>query len=540
MSKRWNGWGYRTVDLPLTLHGLALLAERIGTGTPRPDVPLESVAARVPQSRLRPYPLISTDAADRVQHSAGHSLPDWIAMRGGHYAAFVDGVAYPTTAEDVRQLIAYARETDTCLIPFGGGTSVVGHLTPNASTPTLSVDMCRMSALRDFDARSQLATFEAGAVGPDIEAQLRARGYILGHYPQSFEFSTVGGWVATRSSGQQSRFYGRIEGLFAGGTVETPHGTLEIPAFPASAAGVDLREMVLGSEGRMGIITQAVMRVTQAPQVEAFAGIVFPTFAQGMDAVRAIAQAQVPVSMMRLSSAVETHTNLTLADHRRAIALLERYLAWRGASDEKSMLIYGVTGTKRITSAARKAVLDIAHQHGGVNVGGVLGSAWRKNRFRGAYLRNTLWDAGYAVDTVETAVSWARVPDMVQRIESAVREAASPLGETPHVFTHLSHVYPTGSSVYTTYVFRLGATPDDTFARWQAMKAAASHAIVSTGGTISHQHGVGVDHAPYVIHEKGRAGLDAIDGLMRTLDPDGLMMRGQSAPRESEARHDTV
>lgn len=540
MSKRWNGWGYHNIDMPLKPEGVALLAERVGTGTPRPDVSLESVAARVPASRLRPHPLISTDAADRVQHSAGHSLPDWIAMRGGRYTAFVDGVAYPTTADDVRQLIVYARESGARLIPFGGGTSVVGHLTPDASTPTLSVDMRRMSALRDFDARSQLATFEAGAVGPDVEAQLRARGYTLGHYPQSFEFSTVGGWVATRSSGQQSRFYGRMEGMFAGGTVETPQGTLEIPAYPASAAGVDLREMVLGSEGRLGIITQAVMRVTQAPQVESFAGIVFPTFEQGMEAVRAIAQAQVPVSMLRLSSAVETHTNLTLAGHRRAIALLERYLAWRGASDEKCMLIYGVTGTKRITSAARKAVQDIAHQHGGLNVGGVLGGAWRKNRFRGAYLRNTLWDAGYAVDTVETAVTWARVPDMMQRIESAVRESAAPLGETPHVFTHLSHVYPTGSSVYTTYVFRLGATPDDTFARWQAMKAAASQAIISTGGTISHQHGIGTDHAPYVLHEKGRVGQGAIDGLMQSFDPDGLMMRGQVTPRESEARHDTV
>lgn len=534
MNKRWNGWGYHTVDYPLKPEGLALLEERIGAGTPRPDVPLESIAARVPDSRLRPHPLISTDAAERITHSMGHSLPDWIAMRGGRYPAFVDGVAYPTGSDDVRQLIAYARDSGARLIPFGGGTSVVGHLTPQSDAPTLSVDMRRMSALRDFDAQSQLATFEAGAAGPDIEAQLRARGCTLGHYPQSFEFSTVGGWIATRSSGQQSRFYGRIEGMFAGGTVETPAGTLEIPAYPASAAGVDLREAVMGSEGRMGIITRAVMRVTQAPQAELFAGIMFPNFEQGMAAVREIAQAQIPVSMLRLSSPAETHTTLTLAGHKRAIHMLERYLTWRGASDEKCMLIYGVTGSKRIVTAARKAVKAIAAAHHGVNVGKVMGDAWRKNRFRGAYLRNTLWDAGYAVDTVETAVSWSGIEAAIQRIESGVHEAIARFDECAHVFTHLSHVYPTGSSVYTTILFRLGATPEDTFARWQASKSAASEAIIASGGTISHQHGVGTDHAAYLLREKGRVALDAVDALMQSFDPDGLMMRG--AQRESEAR----
>ena len=526
-NQRWNGWGYTHLDYPLKEQGLAFLVEKIGIGQPRPDAQLLDTIAHLKPSRLADHPLVETDARDRLVHSTGQSLSDWIVKRSGDYQAVVDGVAYPQTAEDVQNLLKYSQETNTQLIPFGGGTSVVGHLTPCVENgAVLAVDMRRMNDLLDFDTTSQLATFQAGIYGPDLEAKLRAQGYTLGHFPQSFEFSTLGGWIATRSSGQQSRHYGRIEQTFAGGEVETPQGCLKLPPFPASAAGPDLREWVLGSEGRLGIITSAAMRVTPLPETEQFMGIFFPNFAQGVEACRAIMQANIPTSMMRLSNGIETETNLMLAGHW-GVDLLERYLAMRGAENDKVLLVFGVTGTKHLAKASQKAVIKIARAHDGVYVGAALGKTWQKNRFKEAYLRNTLWDMGYAVDTVETAVTWQQTRPMMQAIETAIRQAIGQFEERAHVFTHLSHLYPTGSSVYTTYVFRLGETPDDTRERWQAMKHAASQAIGQHGGTISHQHGVGTDHAPYLIAEKGELGVQAISTMLEYFDPQHLLNPGK-------------
>lgn len=525
---RWNGWGYEHIDYPLKPHMLNFLRDKIGEGQRMTDAKLADLAKRLPPSRLPHHPLITTAPEDRITHSAGQSLPDWITRRSGNFRAVVDGVAYPTMPDEVRSLINYCKATGTRLIPYGGGTSVVGHINPlPGDAPVLSVDMGRMRELVDFDEKSQLATFQAGIAGPDIEAKLRAHGYTLGHYPQSFEFSTLGGWIATRSSGQQSRYYGRIEGLFAGGTVETPSDTLVLPVFPASAAGPDLRELVLGSEGRLGVITEATVRVSRIPEYEAFEGIIFPHLDAGFAAVREIAQANLPLSMIRLSCPVETETNFAYSDNP-GLPILEKYLSVRSAGgDERSMLIYGLTGTRGVCRAAKRALIAISRQHGGVWLGRLLGSGWRKNRFRSAYLRNTLWDYGYAVDTLETAIPWSRTLQTLHDIENALHTTIATFDTRAHVFSHLSHVYPTGSSLYTTYIFALGKTPDDTYERWFKLKSAASAAIMANGGTISHQHGVGLDHAPYLANEKGAAGMRVLETLLTAFDADGIMNPGK-------------
>ncbi|NOK64005.1 MAG: FAD-binding oxidoreductase [Chloroflexi bacterium AL-W] len=536
--KRWNGWGYTNVALPVKTAALAFLQKQIGPGRVVPDAALEDVICSVPESRLPDHPLVSTDPLERLLHSTGQSLTDWITMRSGRYDAIVDGVAYPTCVDDVKTLLRFGKQTHIHIIPYGGGTSVVGHLTPlTAEAPVLTVDMSRMRDLLSIDEHSHLATFQAGVLGPDIEAKLRAHGFMLGHFPQSFEFSTLGGWVAARSSGQQSRHYGRIDQLFAGGEVETPIGTLELPVFPASAAGPDLRQLVLGSEGRMGIITEATVQITPIPACEIFEGLFFPDFAAAIQSLRAIAQADVAVSMLRLSNPTETETNL-ISSGRRGMVLLEQYLALRRAGDEKCLLIYGLTGTKRACQQNRQQVLDIARQYGGVLPMNLLGRAWRKNRFRGAYLRNSLWDAGYAVDTLETATTWAQVQPMVNGIEQSLHEASASFDEKMHVFTHLSHIYRMGASVYTTYLFRPAATPEETYQRWKTMKTAASQVIVDHGGTISHQHGVGLDHRPYLCEEKSTPGLQALDAVFTTFDPDQMMNPGKLLALE-EVHHGT-
>lgn len=527
--RRWNGWGDDTVDVELPESAATFLAELVGEGQPQRDAFLEDVASRVPPSRLPAFNGILTDPEERVRHACGQSFPDWVAIRYGRIPAYPDGVAYPQTEADVGDLLQYAQTHHIHLIPYGGGTSVVGHINPLAgSAPVLTVDMSRLKRLQFLDAQSHLATFGAGVSGPELEATLRAHGFTLGHFPQSFEYSTLGGWVVTRSSGQQSLRYGRIENLFAGGKLVSPIGVLELPAYyPASAAGPDLRQLVLGSEGRMGILTEATVRISPLPEREDFHAVFFPDFESGMTAVREIRQAAIPVSMLRLSTAVETQTTLALAGHERLIGFMEQLLALRSIGDRKCMLIFGLTGNTSLLRAARSEVLSITGRMGGIHVGKTFGQQWYNGRFRTPYLRNALWDAGYAADTLETATDWSRIPSMIAAIETALRGAMAPFNEKIHVFTHLSHVYAHGSSVYTTYLFRLADDPEENLARWRKLKAAASEAIVAQNGTISHQHGVGLDHLPYLVAEKRELGLQTIRTLMNQFDPQGLMNPGK-------------
>lgn len=407
----------------------------------------------------------------------------------------------------------------------------MGHINPEDNgRPVLTIDMTRMNKMMSLDRESQIATFGAGTVGPVVESQLAEAGYTLGHYPQSWELSTIGGWVASRSSGQQSLRYGRIEQMFAGGRIETLRGTLDIPTFPASSAGPDLREFFLGTEGRMGIITEVKVRVTPLAEQESFQVLFFPSWEAGLAAVREIVQSKMQLSMMRLSNSIETFTQLKLAGSASVVGLLEKYLSLRGAGDGKVMFTFGVTGSKGQYQSALRLTRKIAKRHGGVGAGPALGKKWEHSRFRSPYLRHGLWDSGYAVDTMETAIDWARVPEAVIGIESDIANALQAEGETVHAFTHLSHMYGQGSSIYVTYIFRCGSSYDETHARWEKLKAAGAEAIVRFGGTISHQHGVGKDHAKYLPAEKGELGIAAIRGLVEVFDPQQQMNPGKLIP----------
>ena len=497
--QRWNGWGDESIVYALGAEALAFLGERLGPGTAIADASFEEACARVPASRLAPHPLIDTTPAARVRHALGQSLPDWFKLRHGRIGAVPDGVAFPDSTLQVRQLLDYARQACVAVIAHGGGTSVAGHLTvAPGPRPVLSINLTHLCA--------------------------------LGHYPQSFEYSTLGGWIATRSSGQQSLRYGRIEQLFAGGVLETPAGTLTIPTFPASAAGIDLREMVLGSEGRIGIVTQATVRISPLPPFEAFHAVFFAGWGEAQAAVRALAQAKLPLSLLRLSNGAETQTMLTLAGHKKLVGLLERYLSLRGCGEGKCMLMVGVSGDEKPARAALRGALALARRHKGVHVGRRMGDKWKQGRFRNVYLRNGAWEHGYVIDTVETAVDWPRVTPMMAALEQAGTNALAAHGEQVHAYTHLSHVYAQGASVYTTYVYRLGPTYEDNMARWRTLKRAAGAAIVANGGTISHQHGVGTDHAPWLAAEKGELGIAAMRALLRQMDPQGMMNPGKLLP----------
>ncbi len=526
--RRWNGWGDEATTYHLPESAWHFLESKVGKGPSIPDITFERAVVAVPHSRLTPFTRLSLDPADRLYHARGQSLPDWVALRQGRIDAFSDGVAYPASDEDVRDLFAYARRSGARLIPFGGGTSVVGHINPRPiDAPTLTIDLSHMNRLIDLDVVSQLATFEAGVCGPDLEQQLKEQRYTLGHFPQSWELSTLGGWIATRSSGQQSYHYGRIEDLFAGGHMETPQGPIDLPPLPASAAGPDLRQLWLGSEGRYGILTRAIVRVQRVPEDEDFHAIFFHDWTSGANAVREIAQAGIPVSMLRLSNAQETEVTLALSGKDQLVGLADRGLRLFKYDEERALLIFGVTGDKALTRFAHHAALAIAHRHGGFGVGTTIGHLWRKSRFLTPYLRNTLWEHGYALDTLETALPWNKVESTALAIQAAIRKAGEGFNVRVLVFAHLSHIYADGAGIYVTYLWPRSPNPDQTLAQWQAMKDAASQTMIANGGTISHQHGVGIDHRPYLEAEKGALGLQMIEAVRQQLDPERLLNPGK-------------
>jgi alkyldihydroxyacetonephosphate synthase len=524
--RRWNGWGDEADDTRTGVTASRFLSNRLGTATPPRDATLANVVETVPPSRLAADTLLSLDSEVRVRHARGQSFPDLVSLRFGRLDAVPDAVARPIDGAEVRRLIDLARATGARLVPYGGGTSVVGGVSVRPlPDPVITVDLARLSGVRAIDERSGLVTAGSGTTGPALAARLAPLGLTVGHEPQSWELATVGGWVAARGSGIRSLGVGRIEHLFAGGVLEAPVGTLDLPPFPASAAGPDLRQLVLGSEGRLGILTDVVLRATPVPETQRLEAWAVPSWDGALDAVRSLARVRNGLDVLRLSTPAETRTLFAFAGKPRQTGAVERYLRLRRMPRDWSLLLVGTAGPRRLAKAARAEAADVLRRHGAVQAPGIA-SAWSRTRFRSPYLRNALWAAGYGADTLETATDWSRVPAVLAGVESAIRGALEPRGERVHVMTHLSHLYPSGSSLYVTFLFRLAPNPDESLDRWRAIKRAASGAIVAEGATISHHHGVGTDHAPYLMAEKGPLGMATLEAVVRTFDPEGIMNPG--------------
>ena len=530
---RWNGWGNININKKVSSHGAKLIKSHIGKTRKLFSVSLQQVLKTVPKSRL-PAAMIELDTVSvdnevRLRHARGQSFPDWIAMHGGDFEVFPDGVAFPESTADVETLLKLASEYDLIVIPFGGGTSVAGHINPQkGSRPVLTIAMSKMDQLINLDFESQIATFGAGTQGPAVEAQLDAHGYRLGHYPQSWELSTLGGWIAARSSGQQSLGYGRIEQMFAGGTLVTPQGVLNIADIPASSAGPDLREMMMGTEGRAGIFTEVKMRVQPQPEQELFKVAFLPNWEAGKEVLRQAVQKNVRLSMLRLSNAVETDAHLHLGTTPSQFLAISTYLKARGLDSQKVMLTYGVSGDKAQNKLALSQFNKLLKQQGSVTgkITDIMGSVWAHGRFKFPYLRGTLWEKGIMVDTFETATNWNNIDEQMVQMQQAVQTSLVDEGEEVMAFTHISHVYKQGASLYTTYFFRAAKDHATTLSRWQKIKHAASLSLANGTATISHQHGVGRDHAPYLAAEKGKLGIQVTKDMLKSLDPEQRMNPG--------------
>jgi alkyldihydroxyacetonephosphate synthase len=535
-AMRWWGWGVDGHDGPLPPRGAALLHAELSPGRPaaprRPPVTLEQVILPEPAlSAPARAALVAAvgaehvldDHATRVLHAAGRSYPDLVRLRTGALECAPDAVVAPAGRGEVAVVLEACAEHDVAVVPFGGGTSVVGGVDAvrGGHHAAIALDLRRLDHV-EIDARSLLATFGAGTLGPAAERALAARGLTLGHHPQSFEFSTVGGWVATRSAGQASTGYGRIDALVRGVRLTAPAGEVVAQPFPATAAGPDLRALVVGSEGTLGVITEATLRVRAAPSARRHEAWALPGFAAGSEAMRALAQAGAAPAVTRLSDEEETRFNLAMAG--RAGQALAGYARARGQR-RPCLLICGHEGTEDGVREGRRAAGRILRGHGAVSLGPAPGRAWAQGRFHGPYLRDELMAQGLLVDTLETAATWSGLLEAYRGAGSALRRTLAARGTPALVGCHISHLYPTGASLYFTYLAR--AEPGAELEQWQAAKAAASDALVAAGATITHHHAVGRDHAPWLGAEVGELGLELLRAARARLDPDGIMNPGK-------------
>jgi alkyldihydroxyacetonephosphate synthase len=518
--RRLGGWGFAGVSYPPSQPLLRWL--EAGIGEPGPPLPMRTSFQAPTAGRLPELPVaVSTEAGDRIFHARGQGLPDLIRVRGGLLSAAPDGVCRPRSSDEVETILAVCSEHGIRVIPWGGGTSVTGgvNVLPG-QVPVLTVDLAHLSGLVRLDEVSGLATFAAGTTGPGVEAALADHGLTLGHYPQSWQLATVGGWAATRSSGQESLGYGRIEDMVAGLVLAAPAGRLEIPALPASAAGPDLRHLVMGSEGRLGIITEVTFRVRRQPQQMEVEATLLPDFEAGLEAARMMVQADLPLTMLRLSDAPETEVAMAVGlASTSAAPLLQTYLKLRGIGSGACLMLCGVAGTTGAVATALAAARSVLRRHGGVALGRRPGRAWKRDRFRHPYLRDALLDTGYATDTLETAVPWSALATARTTIADAMTRSLQGHGEQVAVLCHVSHPYRDGASLYFTFFFRNQARPEQTIARWAEIKRTATTALVQCGATVSHHHGVGQWHAPWLEAEIGSLGHSLLAGAAGRLDP---------------------
>lgn len=525
-SMRWNGWGdpAKAKDLPLPVR--ALLPMLLGR-VRRPEPAATLAEVQLAPSRLSDEdhaalsaavgPAHVDDTAEaRIRHAGGRSTPDLLRRRETRQDA-PDAVVSPADHDEVRACLDVAVARGIAVIPFGGGTSVVGALDPQrgAHHAVVSLDLRRLSGVVRLDEISGEAVLAAGTTGPEAEALLSAHGFELGHYPQSFRYATIGGFAAARSSGQNSAGNGRFDSMVTGIRVATPTGDIELGRSPGSAAGPDLIRVFLGSEGIFGVITEVRVRVHPIPRERVFESWSFPDFASGAEGLRRVAQQGNGPTVIRLSDEAETAVSLA------QVGKIGKALS-KGAS---VVTVYEGDGIdeRRTRASAQLAAA------GGISAGEGAAEDWLKGRFDGPYLRDSLLDAGVFCETLETATTWSNLQRLRSAVEAALKDGFADAGAKSYVMCHVSHIYPTGASLYFTV---LAGIRSDPLGVWEPVKSRVNDAIIASGGTISHHHAVGRDHAPWLREEIGETGIRILAAIKRELDPAGVLNPGAVIPIE--------
>jgi alkyldihydroxyacetonephosphate synthase len=526
---KWWGWGdpERRMELPETAVGA--IREELGVEPGDASQRAELDQVSLPDPRPIPEAVrsaaaeVTTGVEDRLRRSAGRSYPDLVRLRSGRLEAAPDAVISPVDPGEVAAVLEACAREGVAVIPYGGGTSVVGGLEADAGehSAVVSLDLAGLRRV-DLDRTSLTARLGPGLRGPEAEAALGELGVTLGHFPQSYEQATIGGYAATRSAGQASSGYGRFDELVTAIELTAPAGTLQTRDVPHTAAGPALRELVLGSEGTLGVITDVACRVRPAPELRTYEGWMAADFESGREIVRELAQQHELPDVVRLSDEEETRVSLNLSGapglRKRA---LDAYLGLRRRAGG-CLVICGWEGEREAVRRRSSLAGRRLRAGGAVPLGSSAGRAWERSRYDGPYLRDELLELGVLVETLETAHTWSRLGELYSGVQGALRRA---LGERSLVYCHLSHAYADGASLYYTFLTR--ARRGEELDQWRAAKAAACEAIVAAEGTITHHHAIGRDHAPYMPAEVGEVGLDALRAVKERLDPAGIMNPGK-------------
>ena len=549
---RWWGWGDldQRFDVENRENIMPFLRENLGMDLDRDrftDPALDEIELPEPRTgrevlgRLREIcgqENVSTDKFQRVSHSMGKSYRDILRFRMRRVERPVDVVVWPREEQEVVSILRLAEENDLAVIPFGGGSSVTGGVEPLAGDKAgvVTLDMARMNRVLRVDATSQTALIQAGALGPEIEEQLNQQGYTLGHFPESFDHSALGGWLATRASGRQSTGYGDIEDMVLALRMVTPRGIVDTRKVPSTAAGPSILQLCVGSEGFLGVITEATMRIRPVPDVLDYRGLIFRNFAAGVSAIREMMQRGMVPACVRLSDRTETSlaqafrstTGPKWKRKREEIAL--KLLASRGYSfDDGAFMVVGLEGEREEVESLRVGILRLCRELGGFHLGSSPGRQWYRSRHETAYFREQLVNWGVMVDTLETATTWDNLLHLYGEVRDALRAALEEDGGRSMVACHVSHSYREGASLYYTFFAPMAGEGREE-EQWERVKRAASEAIMEHGGTISHHHGVGYEHAPWMRQEVGDISLEAIRAVKKVMDPAEVLNPGKLVP----------
>ncbi len=506
-EKNWWGWGFADARPDAASMG-PVVTQTLGFGGPEVEEPVARDAIAVPPPRIAtPW---SAEKADRLRHAYGRSFLDTVRAFRGQFDHVPDAVAFARSEEDVSAVLEWAAAHNAAVVPYGGGTSVCGGVEPAVGSRfdgVISLDLSGLDRVLEVDAVSRSARVQAGLAGPELERQLGASGLTMRFFPQSFELSTVGGWIATRAGGHFATVWTHVDDLVESVRAITPAGAWESRRLPGSGAGVSPDRMLIGSEGILGVITEAWVRVQPKPRFRASRGVRFGDFLTGADAVRELSQSGLNPANCRLVDALEAQQT--------------------GAGDgTHALLVLGFESTDHEVDALLARGLEICRSHGGTweeptGGGGGAVSAWRDAFLAMPYLRDVLLQCGVLSDTFETAITWDRFPAFHAAVVGATREA---LGEPCRVTCRFTHVYPDGPAPYYTVI--APARRGDEVAQWHEMKRAASDAIIAAGGTITHHHAVGRDHRPWYDAQRPDVFATALRGAKAAIDPHGLLNPG--------------
>ncbi|MGO1971392.1 MAG: FAD-binding oxidoreductase [Propionibacteriaceae bacterium] len=534
---KWYGWGVEGIAFQHeNKPKLApFVRKAVGLDLDQPAVPPKTFDdLAIPESRADQSLLdkladalgteqVVTDPLDRLVHTYGKSIRDLYRIRQGDLPRVPDVIVYPADEAQVEAVVQAGLADDTVIIPFGGGSNIAGSLTPpDDPRPIISLDLGRLNQLLEIDEDSGLARIQAGTLGPDLEEQLGRRGWTLGHFPDSFTHSTLGGWVATRSSGMQSDKYGDIADICRGLRCVTPAGTLVLRPLPSTSTGPSVREMILGSEGRLGVITEVTVQVHRIPEERLILGYLFPNWTAGLKAMHEIARSDIAVSVTRVSDANESAFSFATGKKSKGVSkyatkAMMTYLEKKGWNlDDLCLSFIGYEGNKAHVARQKSLVKSIISKHGGVVAGKGPGALYDQKKFDTPYIRDFLLDRGAMADVSETAAPWSKLADLYDRTVAAAHRAYAEIGVEGWVMCHLSHSYHSGACLYFTFAF---VAQQDALGEYDQVKRAIQQSFVDNDGTLSHHHAVGVEHAPWMSEDISPAGVRIMQGLFSAVDP---------------------